>query len=480
VNWLQTGNPVFPFLNDVFQSPYWAPEQTATVVQQMRESGIPVGWSNWWAIVTNFWALGTYQTGFNGNIGIFYLLLIPLLLFQEKLSSITWCVVGFSFFYWLVWLVTGQHSRYFLAALPGLAVVAAWAAVCWIDWVRRNTVPLVAAGTAVLLISLAVLQSPFLESFGSGARYGTASVWESVPWKVFQGQETRDAYRTRYLPPYPAVQFLNELPGRKKAVFWWNTTPLAFHLQGDSGLVYSYYLPRLSGENTGDLLNVLREQAITHVIVGQDPESRELLIHPEREFTQTFLRRLYQKNGTILYEVSSEPLVQDKIVYEFLRHIDEARITMPREPAELPNTSFRGVVDIAKDARYSLITRPPAEVEYTLLLPNRPVLRFSIGRRWPSCTSQGSFQLRMRTEGDSEIELFQSQVSAPNDLAEAGWFDEEIPLYAYAGQRVTITFRTDQFDTTTCDWFLWADPQIVSMPARVGGDDTLVSSSAID
>src|SRR5262249_44370280 len=110
---IQTGNPLFPFLNELFKSPYWPPDQTQTVLKDMQAAGIHVTWRNWWAIFTIFWDIAADQTdSFRGNIGPFYVMLVPLLLFRRPTPAVIQWILAFSFCYWLFWIFTGQHLRY--------------------------------------------------------------------------------------------------------------------------------------------------------------------------------------------------------------------------------------------------------------------------------------------------------------------------------------------------------------------------------
>ena len=463
VNLVQTGNPVFPFFNEVFQSPYWTPELTQRVEVQMRESGIPITFSNGWAVVTDFWHMGVAQIDFHGNIGVFYLILIPLLIFQRRIPTAVKLLLGFSMIYWLLWLFTGQHARYFLGALPGLALAAAYALVGWLEWVRAKVGKPFAVGTASLLALLAVFNSPFFESYGASPRYGSP-ILESVPGKFLLGQESRDQFLSRSLLDYPVVQYLNQLPGKKKVLFSWDSDPIAYYLNGETAFVYTYYFEQLGGQNPAELSRVLREHGITHVVIGQRSADSLFYSDPEKEFVQRYLKKIYQKNSIILYEVASQALRQEIVSYDFLNHIDDATIEMPAEPSGKPNSAYRGVHRIVQEDRYALETHPPAEVQFGVSLPQHPVMRFAVGRKWPPCEAPGWFQLWIQPADGERQKLFERLVMAQNPIYEVGWFEEEIDLAAYAGQTVRFAFKTELPAGGGCDWFLWADPQIISRP----------------
>jgi hypothetical protein len=217
-------------------------------------------------------------------------------------------------------------------------------------------------------------------------------------------------------------------------------------------------------DNPAQLAQVLHRNGVTHVVVEQLRQEEQFFSNPEKEFVQRYLKKIYQKNSIILYEVSRGPLIQETVSFDFLDHIREAAIKMPAEPAGKPNTGYRSVVRLAEETRYVLVTHPPAEVDFTVTIPENPVMRFALGRRWPPCTSKGSFQLWAKGSDGIRRMLFDREVSEPNSLNEPAWFDEELDLTAFAGQRVTMTFQTSLPEPGICDWFLWADPQIISRP----------------
>ena len=483
VNYRQTGNPAFPFLNGLFHSQYWNPQQTQTAMTQMVESGVPITLSTWWAVVTNSWTMVMDQTDrFHGNIGIFYLLLIPLLLFQWKkdwpAKRTLYIILGFSLSYWLLWLFTGQHARYYLGALPGLAVVAACSLVYWMETMAARAWRPVAPLAAVILAVIAVFNSPFFENYGASSRYGSA-VAETIPWKMLVGEERAGEFLSRRLADYDAVQFLNRIPSRKKVLFWWNTDPIGFYLNGEFACVFSYYFDRLRGGDSAEMYRVLREHSVTHVIVGQQYQENDFLSNPEKDFVQHYLLKIYQRNAIVVYKVVGPDPERDankeRVTYDFLGHIGEASMKMLPNP-EFPASdiaSYRVITETGseseRDKRQALLMFPPAEVEFQVTLPERPAIRFAIGRKFKPCVNRGTFEVWITEEGGQREQVFREETAAANETRAFDWMDREIDLAKFAGRQVTISFQADVSDPHTCNWYLWADPQIVSRPQRLTG-----------
>ena len=185
---------------------------------------------------------------------------------------------------------------------------------------------------------------------------------------------------------------------------------------------------------------------------------------PEGPFLQQHLKKIDGKNGVVLYEVSQEPLRQEVISYDFLRHIDAARITMPAALPDRSNQEYRMKLAIGDDSRYVLLSFPAGQVEYSLTVPERAALRFAIGRQFPPCDSPGTFAVEIRTPDGATHLLYQRELWAGNTQDAAGWNEEEISLEPYANQPVRLTFRNSYGGGEVCNRFLWADPVIVVRP----------------
>jgi hypothetical protein len=164
-----------------------------------------------------------------------------------------------------------------------------------------------------------------------------------------------------------------------------------------------------------------------------------------------------------LYEFSDEPLRQEVVSYDFLSHLDEAKFTMPSEPPGRPKYDYRVMGGIGDVRRYALRTVPPAEIEFSLSLPERPRMRFALGRQFPPCLNAGGFQLWMVPENGEKRLLLQQTLSGQIPTRDVGWFEQQVDLSPWAGRRVNLLFKTD-ISGGECAWSLWADPVVVSLP----------------
>jgi hypothetical protein len=310
VNLLQTGNPVFPLLNSFFQSPYWNDQMLAQTMGQVDR----VTLSNWWSVFTFPWDMVmNYTDRWGGNIGPFYLILLPLLILVRRVRREIFLIVLFSVLFTLCWLFTGEHVRYYLGILPALAVVAAYAVTRCMNVLEQSGHKFAVELDGVTLGAMLLLHTPLSESDGAGSKYGSG-VWQSVSVPLLLGQETRDRYLEQRVPDYPAVEYLNSLPVPKRVLFWWNAAPIAFYLEGESSSVWSYFFAELMGDDPAQLHRVLLKHGITHAVVGVPAQENSFFTNPKKEFVQRYLKTVYQDKERIVYEVLRQPIARASII----------------------------------------------------------------------------------------------------------------------------------------------------------------------
>jgi hypothetical protein len=463
---VQTRNPFYPLLNNIFQSPYWTVEHTLMTVSNLAGTGgVKLTSASWWDFLIVPWRMVVDSGHFSGNIGPFFLLLIPFLVLKRNVEPKIKLVLAFSLFYSLTWMFTGGHGRYYVPVLPGLAVVGAYGLVKWLESGQNLSHRYLARATATVLILMACFNTPFFENYGASSGYGF-SIMHTLPLRYLLGEESRETYLSRCVRNYPVIQYLNQLPGKKKTLFWWNDDQQSmFYVDGVAAGHFSPFGTKLFREDSEELYRILRENAVTHLIVAQPMQEANLLTRPEGDFVRRYLKKVYQKNATILYEVSPAPMTQPIIFYDFLNHVREAAIRMPNEPPGKPNTDYRMVTGIGTDARYSLLGFPPSEVEYSLTLCERPLLQFAVGQAIPSCSGRGSFQIWLSRVTGERQQIYSRELHAEQNPQDVGWFEERLELGAFAGQQVKILFETKHLGGGSCVWYCWADPVILSQPA---------------
>jgi hypothetical protein len=460
VNLVYTGNPLFPLLDKIIPTRYWTPELTQAIMRQQKAAGIPISLDNWTEWGIPFWSMVAEQSRFRGNVGPFFLAFLPLLILRRKSQYPVGLVLSFSLLYYLMWLLTAQHVRYLVPLLPGLSVVAAFALVTFLEIERGAIFRVVAYVLACLLGLMAIFNSPFFERYGASAHYGSG-ILETLPLGPLLGRESKDSYLNRHIPNYPVVQFYNRLPRPKKLLLWWNTTTSLYYVDSEATWLFSPLAFKLFSEDPTQIHQLLVNDGITHIITGQRGQSVHLITRPEGQFVRNYVKRLFQNNATILYEVLPKPVEQEFISYDFLSHVSEAKVEMPNRPkgADLVTT-----LAIQENQRYALLTFPPAAVEFHLSLYDLPKLRFAIGQYIPQCSGRASFQVWIVASGRRD-KIYERELFAEAKLEDVRWIDEEVDLAPYSGQKVRIVFQTEHLEGRDCTWCAWADPVILSQPS---------------
>jgi hypothetical protein len=452
INFYFTGNPVFPLLNDFFRSPYWTSGHTNMAMGEMFQGGIRITFANWWDLFRLPWEMMVdSRARFGGNIGPWYVIFIPFLLLFHGMGLELGFLFAAAALYFIAWAIYGPWVRFVMPALPGLAVGAAFACERLLEFLGSFRRAFAITGAVVLSV-LAVLSSPLFESGGSWSRYGNPPL-DTWPIKYLSGKESKNEYLRRFYGGYRAVEFLNRIPGEKK-VLYVHAMPDGFYLKGKAAFHYSPYLPGLVGADADQIHRTLRRHGITHVVVEQLDQDSSPMSSRESDFTHWYLRKLFQRNIWIVYELLATRVDQPVVVYDFLDHLDQTRAAQLKPGTT--GSAQKGVRPISDDYRYAMITVPPSEVEFLVKIPDRAILSFAAAREDPGHTGKGSVQVWISTS-ESEQHMVYSRDLEGNIQ---NWIENEVDLSLYAGRRVAVTLRTEE-PSPSCNYF-WADPVLIA------------------
>lgn len=122
------------------------------------------------------------------------------------------------------------------------------------------------------------------------------------------------------------------------------------------------------------------------------------------------------------------------------------------------------------EARPVLWMHPPAAVSYPLTIPHRAFLEFSPALHpqvWLPEYGDGVEFIVYADDGEIEQVIFYQVVDAKNVPEDRRWHDTRVDLSLYAGQQITITFRTYPLERNEWDWAGWGNPAVI-----VAGDNS--------
>jgi hypothetical protein len=258
--YLLTGNPVFPFLNGIFQSPLWYPTNTTFNFSQFG-----IGTSAVSAIVLP-WRL-TFETSrfgeiMSGSAGMLYLALLPFAALALKQKKVLVAIVLPTLGFLTCWFFTAQYLRYLIPGLLGLAVLAGWSGGEL--HARFSAFSARLAWLMPTLLLTSVLGTFWLH---------LPQYWNiptRIPYPVVLGWLQPEEYRARVVPCYDTWTHLNKQLRKDDTVYAVNH---AFRYFSDSP-IYSPFFSLigdriLKAETEEDLLAHLRSIGARYIVFDE-------------------------------------------------------------------------------------------------------------------------------------------------------------------------------------------------------------------
>ena len=267
--WVQTGNPVFPFFNQVFQSPL-APAVYDPLNLDEHSIGTSLA-----SLVRLPWAMTfsgpeVFHGGPpGGSLGL-GVLVVPLLLAgrwapRERVGLLF--LTGVALVFSAAWAGSSQFARYFFPALP-IVYILAGAALAGLR--ARASLPprlprVIAAVSYLAPLAWALAGLPlFLALY--------VHIPERLPYRVAFGAESRAAYTSRTVGIADAFEYLNErYPGRQTLILAFASERAHLYSNGTVASMYSPFLePSLTVRDPNEALARIRERGFRHLVIDRD------------------------------------------------------------------------------------------------------------------------------------------------------------------------------------------------------------------
>lgn len=268
-NIIYTGNPLFPFFLNLIPSNNvgWDVDRGKEFLSMMSRYGgenktildyllLPFRL----AFFARYEGLEHYQ----GVIGQFYLLVLPLLLLFKRIRMEARYLIAFSILFYLFWCTSSQQIRYLLPALPALSLAIAMSedlfksaniSRAW-QWLQRGMVALV---MILFLVNTGVIISHFKEF-----KYG----------QVLSGKVSQDDYLRNYFDYYQFYEYINNNTPKNSKIFLIVMSNQPYYLQRDyfSDSVFEDYTIRrivAAARTPADIKTELQKMGITHLLYRQ-------------------------------------------------------------------------------------------------------------------------------------------------------------------------------------------------------------------
>ncbi len=254
-----TGNPFYPFFHGIFGGPDWSPALT----EQLRawQSSIGMGREPVDYLLLPlrvFLAGGEGYHRFDGELGAFWVLLLPLAVWGAWKVRLARRCLAVGGLYFAFWALSSQQMRLLLPALPLLAIACAAGVVELLD--RLPAARWRRAGVAVAFVA------------GAGLVVWTQERVLTAGYRTFEVY-LRAEGDLKASAVHPVYRFVNaELPSDARLLF-------VNHNQGffcdreliaDSFFEASQIADWLApAGSVGELRRMLTERGVTHVLVEQ-------------------------------------------------------------------------------------------------------------------------------------------------------------------------------------------------------------------
>jgi hypothetical protein len=282
--WIKSGNPIFPFANTVFRSPYF--QTTAPLVDGRYHQ--PGSWDELYRMA---FRSSEFIEGQNGALGFqYFLLLVPLLLLlwnrKAPRGPVLIGVAGA-----IVTFASLPNLRYLFPAMPLVSIGIAW---------MMAEIPWLAVG-AVALIGLNLWFLP-------------AAGWYHTDFAAFSGDRLEE-YMKVAAPQRKLIDVANEIaPGEPVAVF--QSASIA-GLRGeayvDTWHTWDFYRGLLDAPDTAHIAEMFRRLKIRYLITPVPPQTDSVMVG---QFLETWTAPTGKESGKSQFRMLlAEPVAKPREIH---------------------------------------------------------------------------------------------------------------------------------------------------------------------
>lgn len=305
--WLQTGNPVWPFLYDLLGGKNWDAPAGRYLMDYLQVTNMhPSLWN---------WLTGLAQVSWDeGKFGSFQLGPVYLLLLPLGLCALAWLrpadqrrqagrLALLTLAFYTGWFFQTHQTRFLLPSLGGFALLDA-AGLAWL-WQRtgKRFTWLTQLALLIGLVVFSRIASPV----------GRARLTAARPYLA--GQISRDQYLAQRIPGYSVYPYANQNlpPDAYVLLAVWESRGFLLERAYHWANPISQREFRLNEfSNPDELAAALRASGYTHIIFNSSNLFR--FPYPDNQKNADLMAGLFQNHARLLYQ--SEPMA----VYKLLAH----------------------------------------------------------------------------------------------------------------------------------------------------------------
>jgi hypothetical protein len=296
MTYVWTGNPVFPMLNGIFQSPRWDLENRVMNASDFDTGTSPTALLRLpLRLVFDTNRFG--EAAPKGSAGVVLLFAVPFsalfLKGRRGPAAVLFLVLVVHF---LMWALSFQYARYYVHMLPiacilGVAIVFGAEHGSWSGKICK-----------ICLACALVLQFPA----------GSIQYWnigERFPLALAFGRESRESFLRRALDDYGAVERLNSIVKPDDRILGVNVEDARFYL--NAPLETLAEATRISSLNTAaplsgeDLIRTLKQAGFTYLFVRRTALKDPPAWYPylKSDFLSAFSTEVFSDANTVVYRL---------------------------------------------------------------------------------------------------------------------------------------------------------------------------------
>lgn len=260
-NWVFTGNPVYPFLNDIFQSPYWTPAADRYFKGALTRYEI-LYWN--WTTHFLFPFMITLKPRFvDVHTGILPLLFLPLLLINNRSRGVSMLKM-YLVAYVLLWLFIQTVVRSLLSVFAVLFCVGTISLQKFLPVHSKLR-------TAAILLILSAAGASYVITIVS-----TYYLFNPIPY--FIGKENKAQYLSRHAASQRTYDYLNSNPSVHRILLVGLHNPFYLNRPYFFSSCYDPPVAEVLSSNTktaGQFQAKLKKLGVTHLVWNQEEYERE-------------------------------------------------------------------------------------------------------------------------------------------------------------------------------------------------------------
>jgi Dolichyl-phosphate-mannose-protein mannosyltransferase len=296
-SWLTTGNPIWPFLDQVFPSRDWDAYGSAIFTTWLHSFGTGVSLASFLALPRQLFLENT----FGAPTGPLFLGLVPAAMLTRTRQGFSGFLGGFTLATVIIWFFLTQQPRLLSPALLTMSLLAGWGAcslLCSGPRLGRLILSLV-------LVAWLVGQSPLIT--------GQAKLDDSMPF--IRGAESRDTFLRRHVDVWPVFDYANtNLPQNTRILLLYYEVR-GFYLQRDYVWGNPVSQRVIRWEQIPDAAAMdrrLAELGVTHIILTPrwylpDAPYAKHFQTLVPDYLRQYAQPILTANGDTLYQVVHQP-----------------------------------------------------------------------------------------------------------------------------------------------------------------------------